>query len=193
MVASCIFPDIYSRFHHLYPDTEIRVSTENGLYSLFEMLRRDELDVLFVPSPEAPLEFAKRTIAEERLLLCIPGPADPRFHDGMAPDVFYSQPLAVLPEGYLQYRLITELFSSCGLTPHIRIQTNQLSVIQSFVRSCECGAFFYESYAARSFLPGELNCYDVCMPSVPISILWKKNTYLYHSTRLFLDFIRNYT
>lgn len=40
MVGSCIFPHIYNEYHKRYPEIQVEMITEKGIYSLYDMLQK---------------------------------------------------------------------------------------------------------------------------------------------------------
>lgn len=191
MLGSCMLPEIYSTFRQKYPEIDIDLSTEEGLYPLYDKLSKDELDVLLVPGLNIPDTMNYHTMCNERLLFCVYNSHPLAERVTLSPKEIADTPLVILPLDYLQYRLVHNLFEEYGMEPNILLCTKQLSMIRNFVIAGIAGGFLYESYIERNFQPEELAVFDIGMPSIPFSVVWKKDGYLFSSTRKFIECIKD--
>lgn len=189
MLGSCIFPDIYNCFHQLYPDIYMEIITEKGLYTLYRMLEKDELDILLVPALELPEYLAHYRILEDPLLFCIRKDHPLAAKEALALADLAEVPLTLLPEGYLQYKLVQERFRQGGIQPNVLMLTNQLNVIRSFVSKGASGGFFYKTYVDNNFLPEQVKSFDIGLPKIPFEIVWKKEGYLLSSTKKLIQLV----
>jgi len=191
MLGSCILPEIYNTFRSRFPDVKIDVCTEEGLFPLYGMLERDEVDILLVPGLQVPDAFNTYTLCKERLLFCIHSSHPLANHITLTPAEIAQTPMVILPPGYVQSRLVDDLFSKYHVEPNILLYTKQLSVIRNFIVTNTAAGFFYESYIERNFHPDELTVFDIGMPEIPFSLVWKKDGYLFSSTQKLIDLVKN--
>ncbi|MGE4485511.1 MAG: LysR family transcriptional regulator [Oscillospiraceae bacterium] len=190
MVGSCVLPQIYNDFHSKYPEIDVNITTEKGLFPLYEMLEKNQLDVLLVPGLEVPASFEKYIIREERLMFCMHYSNPLALHKTLTPADIGNTPLVVLPHGHIQYELVHNLFGKYGITPNIFLRTNQLNVIRNFITAGTAGGFLYESYLAESADSDKVVTFDIGMPIIPFSLVWKKGGYLFTSARKFINSVK---
>ena len=126
MVGSCIFPHIYNEYHKRYPEIQVEMITEKGIYSLYDMLQKDQLDVLLVPGLDIPETFASYVIREERLLFCISQKYMSGCQDTITAVELSKIPLVIMPPGHLQHKLVMNFFQSNHLEPNVDVYKRQI-------------------------------------------------------------------
>ena len=189
MLGSCVFPYIYNNFHRQYPDIHVDMVTELGVYAMYEKLQKDQLDLLLVPGLDLPEDLTGYVFRTERLLLCVDRNDPLAQLQHPTPEDLQRLPLALLPPGYLQYKLVTERFRQHNLEPTVLLYTNQLSVICNFVGAGTAGGFLYESYV-KNFCGENVVALDVGMPTIPFTAVWKKEGHLFSAARNFLQEVK---
>ena len=192
MVGSCIFPHIYNEYHKRYPEIQVEMITEKGIYSLYDMLQKDQLDVLLVPGLDIPETFASYVIREEQLLFCISQKYMSGCQDTITAVELSKIPLVIMPPGHLQHKLVMNLFQSNHLEPNVLLYTHQLNVIRNFITAGTAGGFLYDSYVADG-LPSDLMTFDIHMPRIPFTLVWKKEGYLFSSAKDFIHTVKSYS
>lgn len=192
MVGSCIFPHIYNEYHKHYPEIQVEMITEKGIYSLYDMLQKDQLDVLLVPGLDIPETFASCVIREERLLFCISQKYMSGCQDMITAVELSKIPLVIMPPGHLQHKLVMNFFQSNHLEPNVLLYTHQLNVIRNFITAGTAGGFLYDSYVADG-LPSDLMTFDIHMPRIPFTLVWKKEGYLFSSAKDFIHTVKSYS
>jgi len=85
---------------------------------------------------------------------------------------------------------VTELFRKQNLEPNVLLYTNQLSVICNFVDAGTAAGFLYESYV-KNFCGDNVVALDVGMPTIPFTVVWKKEGHLFSAARKFLQEVKN--
>ena len=96
--------------------------------------------------------------------------------------------MVLLNNSFFQTEEILKRFSAAGTTPKILLQTDQLSSLQSIIKSNAAAGFLFRELIADS---NEIQAVPLSPPLfVTVSLVWKKDAYMSDNMERFRDFVK---
>ena len=189
MVGSLILPQIYQNFHSLYPEVELKI-TEGGRDELQKKLSEDFLDMIFIPHNRAfEASFSSLNVSKLEIVCCVSKKHPLAGRASVSAEDLANIPLVLFKDGFYQTEEIKHLFSISGVKPNILLQTEQLSTIETIISGNVAAGFLFRQLIDKN---PELVPVPVSTPlSVDVSLVWKKNAYLFNSMKKFEKYIQN--
>ncbi len=148
MIGTTLLPALYRQLAGRYPDL-LLATEELGTKTLIRDLRENVLDVAFV-SHHAPLppEFDAVPVTDMEIVWCaLPGhplAGESRISIPQLED----EPLVFFQSNFSLRERVMQQFEDAGVTPHILHATEQLSTVQSLIRSGTATGFLLRPLAA---------------------------------------------
>ncbi len=189
MIGSMILPSIYTSFSPQHPSLSLLL-TEGSRQDLLEGLEKDELDLVFLPH-SGPVDGKYQSLSVQKLsLVCCAGKASPLCGKStVSPEDLKGVPLVLFEDSFFQTGLVKRWFSQRGVTPHIMLQTKQLSTVQLALKKGLAVGFLFQSLVDRGGdtvpIPTdrELSC--------QVSLVLKKERRKTEGMMAFLSFVQN--
>lgn len=172
MIGSLLLPHLFQSFLPAHPDLSLTI-TEEGRRDLLTRLEEDQLDMVLLPHDRPlPSTLSSLPVGQVETICCV-GQDHPLTRlDSVSPEALSQTPLVLFQDSFFQTEVIKDWFARAQITPHILLQTRQLSTLQSVVASTEAAGFLF-----RPLLEGQdrLSPISLSQPvSVQVSLAWKK-------------------
>jgi len=172
MIGSLLLPHLFRHFLPNHPDLSLTI-TEEGRRDLLTRLDEDQLDMVLLPH-DRPLSPALSSVpvGQAETVCCVNRDHPLTRLDYVDPKALSQTPLVLFQDSFFQTEVIQDWFARAQITPHILLQTRQLSTLQSVVASTDAAGFLF-----RPLLEGQdrLAPLPLSQPfSVQISLAWKK-------------------
>ena len=148
MIGTALLPALYRQLASRYPDL-LLATEELGTKTLIRDLRENVLDVAFV-SHHAPLppEFDAVPVTDMEIVWCaLPGHPLAGKERISIPQL-EDEPLVFFQSSFSLRERVMQQFEDAGVTPHILHATEQLSTVQSLIRSGTATGFLLRPLAA---------------------------------------------
>ena len=173
MIGTALLPTLYRQLADRYPDL-LLTTEELGTKTLIRDLRENVLDIAFV-SHYAPLppEFEAVPVTDMEIVWCaLPGhPLAGK--DRISIPQLEDEPLVFFQSSFSLRERVMQQFENAGITPRILHATDQLSTVQSLIRSSTATGFLLHPLA--STMP------DLAVLSlepqvfVHVSLVWRRS------------------
>lgn len=173
MIGTALLPALYREIGRRYPDL-LLATEELGTKTLIHDLRENVLDAAFV-SHHTPLppEFESVSITAMEIVWCAPKSHPLANMPAVSAEQLEDEPLAFFQSGFSMRELVMLQFEAAGITPHILHATEQLSTVQSLIRSGTATGFLLRPLAEA--MP-DLAALPLAPPvSVQVSLAWKRS------------------
>lgn len=183
MIGSLILPHIYGVFVSDNKDIELEI-TEGGHQELVQNLSKDYLDMIILSHDDKlDTNFSSIEIANPEIVSCHARSRATKMETSVTPDTLQGMPLVLFEDSFFQAQKIKDWFEQGNVTPNIILQTKQLSTMLSMISKDLATGFVFKQLIAKnstlSSIPLEPSLY------VKISLVWKKDTYFFHSMERF--------
>lgn len=186
MLGSYYFPPVLMAFHHRYPTLNLSV-VEGGSGFIQRQLESGELDLGVIALGDMPEGLEARVFLREQVMMTVN--TDHRFakRRQITPAEFFEEELVMFKEGYFHRQVVDQLARQAGVTPRIGFETNLIPLIKSIVRqgfgvSTLMPMTLADSPDLRAIPFNEPVWMDLC-------IAWRREGYLSHANRVFVDFV----
>ena len=190
MIASVYLPRIISAFTQRYPEVKLTV-IEDGIYSLQKKLESRELDIVLNSIGPSVDSQTYRTIHVKNLNWCFCTGPDSRFADRSSitiPEI-NQEPLVSFWGTHHHTSRLEDHFAEFGLVPNIVYSTGQLSTAFQLIRHNNMSSFLYEPLVEQN---PDLKFIPLDPPiMVKISLLWRKDSFLYSDMEKLIRCIRS--
>lgn len=135
MIGTALLPTLYRRLADRYPDL-LLATEELGTKTLIRDLRENVLDMAFV-SHYAPLptEFEAVPVTDMEVVWCTLPDHSLAGKDRISIPQLEDEPLVFFHSNFSLRERVMQQFEDAGITPHILHATEQLSTVQSLIRS----------------------------------------------------------
>lgn len=190
MIASMFLPDIYREFLPLNSEIKLEI-TECGQKELISKLEDETLDMVFLPHSKAlGNDFSYIKVNQLETVCCVSGKNELSKLKKVTPEDLTDTKLVLFNNSFLQTEEINKWFAVKNIKPHIILQTEQLSTVQSLVLNNIGAGFMFRHLA-------EENSKIVSIPVenpflIDVSLVWRKNAYFFSATSKFKNYIENY-
>lgn len=189
MIASLFLPRIYRDFIPSCPGIQAEI-TEGGRGELMSMLSDDCLDMVFLPHDRAPEPWLMSQKITRLEIVCCASHSNPISRcKSLSPKELCGIPLVLFKNSFFQTEEIKKRFAMNNITPDILLQTQQLSTVLSVIREDIAVGFMF-----RQLIESNPNLVPIPL-SVPmyvdVSLVWKKNAYMFNYMRKLKEFVNN--
>ncbi len=189
MIGSLFLPRIYNDFSSKNPSIQLEI-TEGGKTELLNKLSNDYLDMVFISHNQKPdSTFSICHVMQLETVFCVSKNNPLSKLQTISPADLSETPLVLFKNSFFQTEIIKKFFSAEKATPQILFQTEQLSNILSMISSNAAAGFLLKPIVDEH--------HDlVAIPAknqllTDISLVWKKNSYLFNGMKDFLEYIQS--
>ena len=173
MIGTALLPALYENLSRHYP--ELLLATEElGTKTLLRDLRENVLDLAFVTHHE-PLsaEFEATPVTAMELVWCARRGHPLSSGPHVSAEQLAREPLVLFQSSFAMRELSMRQFETAGVTPNILHTTEQLSTVQSLIRSGTATGFLLRPLADA--MP-EIAALSLEPPVfVQVSLVWKRH------------------
>ncbi len=138
VMQTCLTEQL-SQFHAKRPDVQIRMEIENRMQNMLDLLRNNQVDLLFLATPEfGPIEpgFSEETIGKFDYSILASRAHYPNLEDHTVTlEEINRHDIVVLRSGNNSRDYIERLFLSRGLQLNVRWETKTMAMTHEFVRA----------------------------------------------------------
>ncbi len=188
MIGTVLLPRLYREIDARCP--ELLLETEElGTKTLLRDLRENVLDLAFVSHHE-PLEseFEALPVTTLEIVWCTRRSHRLAGQAAIAPAQLEGEPLVLFQTGFSLRELVTDAFETAGVTPRVLHTSEQLSTVESLIRSG----------TASGFLLRPLACTDPTMAAisldppihVQVSLVWRRSRRPFRDMARLMDLCR---
>lgn len=188
MIGTVLLPRLYREMARRCP--ELLLETEElGTKTLLHDLRENALDLAFVThrQPLAP-EFGAAPVTTLEILWCARPDHPLAGKSRVCAADLEQEPLVLFQSGFSLRELVTEAFEEAGVTPRVLHTSEQLSTVESLIRSG----------TASGFLLSPLTGGDPSMAAVPmdppirvqVSLAWRRSRKPFRDMARLIDLCR---
>ena len=190
MLGTHFLPTIFADFQKHHPAFEI-LTVEAGSMSIRELLKKGELDIgiVVITEPESQLETLHIAKGEIHVCLSKDHPLSPLTEIPF--EQLQNESLILIPEGTYIRRTVTAEFKRRNFTPHIVLSSGQVETVLRLVKT-GVGISFLIDFIARQYPDIVVRPLTEPLP-IEIGLAWKKDKYLSHASRAFIDFLARST
>lgn len=189
MTGSLILPNIYSKFLSENKDINLEI-VECGRQEMIKRITEDRLDMAFI-SHNQQTESGLASLHVSRLeIVCGTTKQNSlSIKKSLSPVEFSSVPLVMFEDGFFQTAEIKKWFAKAEVKPNILMQTAQLSTMLSIISSNTAVGFMFKKLIEKN--PDIVPISMSPKIFVDISLVWKKDKYLFSGMRRFKEFLSN--
>ena len=173
MIGTALLPALYRQLADRYPDL-LLATEELGTKTLIRDLRENVLDAAFVSHHAAlPPEFDAVPVTDMEIVWCaLPGHPLAKM-SRISVSQLEDEPLVFFQSSFSLRERVMQQFDDAGITPHILHATEQLSTVQSLIRSGTATGFLLRPLASTmpdlAVLPLEPQLF------VHVSLVWRRS------------------
>lgn len=187
MIGSLILPGIYNDFAKNNPELSLEIS-EGGSNELSRKLSEGFLDMIFLPHNK-PIE--KSLVSEKlgtlEIACCVSKEHPLQAKDEIEAAELQSTPLVLYKNGFYQTEEIKRWFSASRILPHILLQTEQLSTIETIISSGAAAGFLFRRLIERN---ANLHAITLKEPIyAEVSLVRKKDAHSFSGMKAFREYI----
>jgi len=185
MIGSHMLPMLYHTFLRHHP--EITLTTEeHGAKILLQGLLDDTLDLALIahnnPLGEA---YESVAVADTETVWCVWKEHPLATQSSVSIWQLEEEPLVFFRTGFFQPELLQQQFEEAGVVPRVLHTTDQLSTVQSLIRSRTASGFLLGFLAEQT---PDLKCLPVKPPMVvQVSLVWDRRRQLTEDMRQLIE------
>lgn len=188
MIGTVLLPRLYREMDRRCP--ELLLETEElGTKTLLRDLRENVLDLAFVSHHESlEPDFDALPITTLEIVWCARRSHRLAGQASIAPAQLEGEPLVLFQTGFSLRELVTDAFEKAGVVPRVLHTSEQLSTVESLIRSGTASGFLLRplacgdaSLAAISLSP------PVC---VQVSLVWRRSRKPFRDMARLMDLCR---
>ena len=192
-VCSRYFKNDFLRFHHQYPEIKVEI-TENGTEQMFDMLRKNEVDLIFTLDSH---------IYDSEFIICAEHEEKVHFFASVDNPLLNKENISlkelctedfVLTESNMSYRkLLNNELAAQSLEIHPVLEIGNPLQICSLIKNSKMISFLPDFITEDYYNPGEIKHLPVndCDVSVWTQLLIHKNKWKSPALNAFIDFYRD--
>ncbi|MZI94062.1 LysR family transcriptional regulator [Vibrio sp. CAIM 722] len=189
MMGSYFFPQIIMEFKKQFPNLKMTV-VEAGAQSIRKMLLSGELDIGVILNQDVPAELEVDAILSSQMVAAVSNqhPLAQKKHIDF--DTFFAHELVMFKPGYFHRDFIDKVCKENHYEVEFSFETNLLPMILSIVK---------QQYAITALLElaTDVEPDITAVPFNPpvwldLAMAWRKEGYLSHADRTFIEFIKQY-
>lgn len=174
MIGSLLLPHLFQSFLPAHPDLSLTI-IEEGRRDVLTRLEEDQLDMILLPHDRPlPATLSTLSVGQVETVCCVRHDHPLTHLDRITPEALADTPLVLFQDSFFQTEVIKSWFARAQITPHILLQTRQLSTLQSVVASTDAAGFLF-----RPLLEGQERLASISLSQpvlVEVSLAWKKQT-----------------
>ena len=188
MIGTVLLPRLYREMDRRCP--ELLLETEElGTKTLLLDLRENVLDLAFVSHHESlEPDFDALPITTLEIVWCARRSHRLAGQASIAPAQLEGEPLVLFQTGFSLRELVTDAFEKAGVVPRVLHTSEQLSTVESLIRSG----------TASGFLLRPLACGDASLAAIPltppvcvqVSLVWRRSRKPFRDMAQLMDLCR---
>ncbi len=188
MIGTVLLPRLYREMDRRCP--ELLLETEElGTKTLLRDLRENVLDLAFVSHHESlEPDFDALPITTLEIVWCARRSHRLAGQASIAPAQLEGEPLVLFQTGFSLRELVTDAFEKAGVVPRVLHTSEQLSTVESLIRSG----------TASGFLLRPLACGDASLAAIPltppvcvqVSLVWRRSRKPFRDMARLMDLCR---
>lgn len=199
LASSAIFQDIVTSFHQAFPNVQLRFIEEPSIrIESYLLSGKADIGILHFPSSK---ELNSEVIFHDRLVLI------PRYQSQLkeqiyrrkdepisyiSPRALADEPLAIPEEGTKTYALISSIFESAGITPHIYHWSKNYGALTCLANAGLASTIILESYLSKTQLNLPYYYFDCSVKDyATTAISWPADRYLSHIAQEFITLTKH--
>lgn len=191
IIEAVLFPDVFSRFHRLYPEINIEI-VDAGSMQTWQLVDDDTLDVaIALIDNNIRNKFSVIPLLETDFRFCVSKKHPLASSPSVTIEQIKDEPLLTFNSDAMGGHLVTNLFAQKGLKPNIIMRSNQLFTLVEFINCAVAASFLFREVAdlCHNFvaIPIEET------PKITIGLIYKHNKILYNDYLKFIKFMKSYT
>ncbi len=191
MTGSLILPIIYGKFLNRNEDINLEI-VECGRQEMIKRITEDSLDMAFIShNQQTESGLSAHHVARLEIVCGTTKQNKISNEEKLSPKQLSDVPLVMFEDGFFQTAEIKKWFAKEGVTPNILMQTAQLSTMLSIISSNTAVGFMFKKLIEKNPEIVPISMYPDVF--VDISLVWKKDKYIFSSMRRFKDFLNNET
>lgn len=189
MMGSYFFPQIVMAFKTHFPNLKITV-VEAGTQSIRQMLLSGELDIGVIHSSNVPEQLEIDPLLTAQMVAVVGSQHELAGLESINFQTFFDHDLVMFKEGYFHREFIDNVCKTDHFEPKIAFETNLLPMILSIVRQEYAITALLELVTERE---GGLAAIPFEPPVfLDLALAWRKEGYLSHADRTFIEFVKRY-
>lgn len=191
MLGSFLLSPLVREYSSFHPDVELQIVEMGSVANRKALINQDVKLCLTIMPPDEILEpeIEYNFIAETKLLFAISKTSNLANKKAIKYKDIENYPLILMKEDSLQSSLITQEFYKRGLTPNVKIRTNQLYTIRELLLNNNLGAFIFSQILEKEDKLKGLQLEDEI--KLKILIAHNKNIALDAVSKDFMNFALN--
>lgn len=188
MIGTVLLPRLYREMDRRCP--ELLLETEElGTKTLLRDLRENVLDLAFVSHHESlEPDFDALPITTLEIVWCARRSHRLAGQASIVPAQLEGEPLVLFQTGFSLRELVTDAFEKAGVVPRVLHTSEQLSTVESLIRSG----------TASGFLLRPLACGDASLAAIPltppvcvqVSLVWRRSRKPFRDMARLMDLCR---
>lgn len=187
MIGSLVLPLIYTGEEHRRASFDLGV-VEAGRQELLQRLNTGELDLAFIPH-DRPLTpgYAGISVTALETVCCTSSDHPLASQKCLSVTQLADEPLALFKNSFFQTERIIARFEVENITPHVLLQSDQLSTIRKLIASKAAVGFLFSKVVCS--LP-ELAAVPLAPPMITqVSLIWRASDCLSDEHRRFIGYV----
>jgi DNA-binding transcriptional LysR family regulator len=189
MMGSYFFPQIVMAFKSQFPNLKMTV-IEAGTQSVRKMLLAGELDIGVILNSDVPDDLAVDHLLTSQMVAVVAHDHELATQPTIDFKQFFAHDLVMFKPGYFHREFIDEVCKKYQLKANISFETNLLPMILSIVKHEFAITALLElvtdNEPAVKAIPFEP------MVNLNLALAWRKEGYLSHADRTFIEFVKKY-
>ena len=188
MIGTVLLPRLYREMDRRCPALLLETE-ELGTKMLLRDLRENVLDLAFVSHHE-PLEpdFDALPVTTLEIVWCARRNHHLAGQSSITPSQLEDEPLVLFQTGFSLRELVTDAFEKAGVTPRVLHTSEQLSTVESLIRSGTASGFLLRPLACAD---ASLSAVSLSPPvSVQVSLVWRRSRKPFRDMARFMDLCR---
>lgn len=186
MLGSYFFPPVLMAFKSRYPNIKLSV-IEGGTRHTQELIDAGELDLGVVISDQVSQNLNTQKLIAEELVVCVGADHALAKEKSITPDQLFAEDLVLFKSGAYQREFVENLAKTNDLIPKVAFETELITLSKELIRHGFCAGVFIRMAVKN----------DETLVAIPFaepayldtSLAWRKEGYLTHAERAFLDFV----
>ncbi len=191
MLSSFFLPILYGEFFNAYPDFKINI-IEDDRSGLMKMFDENRINMAFFPHDDTLDDKLNSCLLTELDNVCC---VSKNHHlaqkDSVCIEDLKDEDLVLFKNSFFQTERIIERFRQKNITPHVLLDTTQVSTLQSIVASGVAVGFVFKFLLNST---PDLSGIPLNPPmKTKVSLVWNNNEYLSDNMLCLIRFINNYS
>lgn len=188
MIASYLFPDIFSCFKQAYPGLKLIAFEETSSLDAAAKLEKDELDLAIIILPENSETLNTLVITQEQLVLCTHPNHPLRQQKSVRFDQLKNEQFILLKEKSYQHQIVISRCLRQHFVPNTILSSNQIKTIKNLIANGS-GISLLMTMVVRN--DPQIAVVPLQEPiAFDIGLAWKKDKCLSNASIAFIKFIK---